>query len=583
MKKVFLMITVLMTVVSMFAGIANLSSYASFSAAVTAIGTTRTTLVLDVSATVPAGGLTIPTTLQLKTAMELITLNGDLAINGPFEAGLHQVFTGNGTVTFGVEAVKEIYPEWWGAVGDGSTDCTDAINKAIQATLSISNVQVTLNTYGYMTGGGTLKFSPGVYDVTSIDLSDSVANAPTHSIKIIGSGHYATFIRGTQSGAIVVDALGRGNITLEDLTINTANNVTPQTGLLLARMQNGGMGCHNTLNRVYINGNFSFAAAVWISSGFNRWDTGELVNTSSNNNYCSFLTSPNNTLYNITSTHGTIISNVNTIPNTFIHVSFITYNNNSTPILLHQNAAATFVGCTVGGSGTGTKFVTYINDASDGYASFRGPVRWIGTDWEAPNGDSAVGTVHYFMRGGSVTSIQFKDILDEGGEFAFMYRGTQCIIDNDGLPFTLYNVVIKSAGLALGNSTLYIQAKNIYNCSFNIFDPFADAIHVNVTGTNVLSSLGRGYRTGTGSPFNAVNPDFIGEEYLDTSTNVWWKASVAAGNYWYPITSLLRFGTVSPVNNVTPAFVGDEYLNTSTNVWWKSNTNAAPNNWHTLY
>jgi|GEM_PF-4347601 hypothetical protein len=47
-----------------------------------------------------------------------------LTINGTLDAGLYQIFscTGTGKVVFGAGAVKEVYPEWWGAVGDGSTD-----------------------------------------------------------------------------------------------------------------------------------------------------------------------------------------------------------------------------------------------------------------------------------------------------------------------------------------------------------------------------------------------------------------------------------------------------------------------------
>ena len=69
-----------------------------------------------------------------------------LTINGPFEAGFYQVFSGfnAGDVTFGSGSVKEIYPQWWGAKGDNSTDSTIAIQCGINATylgkkLSIPN------------------------------------------------------------------------------------------------------------------------------------------------------------------------------------------------------------------------------------------------------------------------------------------------------------------------------------------------------------------------------------------------------------------------------------------------------------
>ena len=55
-----------------------------------------------------------------------------LTIDVPFSAGLYQVFSGAGSVVFGAGLVTEVYPQWWGAVGDGVTDDTAAIAAAIQ-------------------------------------------------------------------------------------------------------------------------------------------------------------------------------------------------------------------------------------------------------------------------------------------------------------------------------------------------------------------------------------------------------------------------------------------------------------------
>lgn len=50
-----------------------------------------------------------------------------LTINGPFSHGLYQAFSGSGTINFGEGATQDIYPQWWGAVGDGTTDDTAAM------------------------------------------------------------------------------------------------------------------------------------------------------------------------------------------------------------------------------------------------------------------------------------------------------------------------------------------------------------------------------------------------------------------------------------------------------------------------
>lgn len=76
--------------------------------------------------------VTVPTNLTLDCPHGVIISQGGaftLVSNGPFSAGLYQVFSGfsAGDVTFGSGAVKEAYPEWWGAKGDGVTDDSAAL------------------------------------------------------------------------------------------------------------------------------------------------------------------------------------------------------------------------------------------------------------------------------------------------------------------------------------------------------------------------------------------------------------------------------------------------------------------------
>jgi hypothetical protein len=90
-----------------------LSNYASFADAVTAIGATVTTLVLDIGGTVSAN-TTTPTTLHIiGTRMGGLTVatGVTLTISGPVESGAYQIFSGSGTVTV------SSYPQeraWWG-------------------------------------------------------------------------------------------------------------------------------------------------------------------------------------------------------------------------------------------------------------------------------------------------------------------------------------------------------------------------------------------------------------------------------------------------------------------------------------
>ena len=92
-------------------------NYASINAAVTAIGSTQTTLVVTETETLTAS-LIIPSTLRLvilKGGSIVKASTYTLTINGTFEAGLYQVFSGfdAGDVTFGSGSVKEVKEEWF--------------------------------------------------------------------------------------------------------------------------------------------------------------------------------------------------------------------------------------------------------------------------------------------------------------------------------------------------------------------------------------------------------------------------------------------------------------------------------------
>jgi hypothetical protein len=112
---------------------ANISDYASLAAAVTAIGATKTTLIIGTDQAV-ADDLTIPITLELMPingAILTVASGKALVINSSFNAGPYQVFAGTGTVTFGPGAVSEVFPQWKGGVPGattaGAADSTTAL------------------------------------------------------------------------------------------------------------------------------------------------------------------------------------------------------------------------------------------------------------------------------------------------------------------------------------------------------------------------------------------------------------------------------------------------------------------------
>ena len=90
--------------------------------------------------------------------------------DGPFRAGLYQVFSGPGKVQFGAGSVGEIYPQWWGASA-ASSDSSPAINRAINSCPDLPGVNIRLS---------------GVFQC------QSTIHVNRHRVKLVGDGMYAT-------------------------------------------------------------------------------------------------------------------------------------------------------------------------------------------------------------------------------------------------------------------------------------------------------------------------------------------------------------------------------------------------------
>lgn len=126
-----------------------------------------------------------------------------LTITGTFETGNYQVFTGTGTIKFGVGSVDALRPEWWGAVADGSTDSTTAISSALytsENSISSRVIPILFGVGEYITTAALTMFDGMTFISTSqaddeYDNRATIANSTT-DIFVLGEDTHGVSIRG---------------------------------------------------------------------------------------------------------------------------------------------------------------------------------------------------------------------------------------------------------------------------------------------------------------------------------------------------------------------------------------------------
>lgn len=183
-------------------------SYATLSAAITAIGATQSTIEIPATTTVSAS-LTIPanvTLLFLGAGMISVSSGQTLTVNGPIQAPLRQVFTGTGSVKFGSH-VGIAYPQWFGAVMDGATDdqaaaqkCSDAFSK----TASYQHAGI-IEITGGMALGSTWTILNNAIRIKGQGWGSSINSQARSYIKWIGSAGSPVILINDCQGASVED------------------------------------------------------------------------------------------------------------------------------------------------------------------------------------------------------------------------------------------------------------------------------------------------------------------------------------------------------------------------------------------
>ncbi|OHB57806.1 MAG: hypothetical protein A2Y12_17265 [Planctomycetes bacterium GWF2_42_9] len=168
-------------------------------------------------------------------------------------------FTSYGTQIIPVTESLYVNVKSFGAVGDGISNDTNAITKALDY----------INVAGEY-GKNTLYFPAGEYLVTS------TLTIPTNC-KILGDGRndsptapLGSIILGEHTGSAIISLAGQYGCQIENMCIKGDSVVTPQTGLLLGRTSAASAGGH-IIKNVSVCGYYGKAAIYSIASEENDY------------------------------------------------------------------------------------------------------------------------------------------------------------------------------------------------------------------------------------------------------------------------------------------------------------------------
>lgn len=227
------------------------ASYASLAAAVTALAATSRNMIVSTPMTLTAN-LTVPANISLTILKGgSINTNGyTLAINGAFEAGRYQVFSGTGAITFGNSSIDYQFPEWDGAKSDGTDSAAGTRAFALQVARFVP-----------------IKLGIGTY------LVDSIRTITAHSLIIVGDPQmFHSTIQASATSAEFIkigDSVGVEHSYLANLAINGTSlngggiTLGGDVGGFLLSGQIRGYTAYTHIDNVYIS-NFTRTGAFGV-------------------------------------------------------------------------------------------------------------------------------------------------------------------------------------------------------------------------------------------------------------------------------------------------------------------------------
>lgn len=202
----------------------DVKNYHLLADSIAAIGTNQAILVISNEQLLQAN-TTIPANIKLQfsqTGIFNIASGVTVTVSGTLDAGPHQVFSGPGSVMISNSSVKAS-PQWWGAKGDGNTDDTIAIQKAINAS---NNIYLAKGTYvlGTITPGSSYLENRLLVLRSNISI---MGDGPTSVLKL--KDHLLDNPDDNNSNAHMMGGNDLSSITIANVKfdMNGANNLNP--------------------------------------------------------------------------------------------------------------------------------------------------------------------------------------------------------------------------------------------------------------------------------------------------------------------------------------------------------------------
>ena len=173
--------------------------YADLAAAIASVGERDATVLvatpLEITKDLSVGG-NVQLTFLRPGCLDIAS-GVTVTIGGPLDAPLIPVFAGAGNATFakGNASIAQIYPQWWGACGDGTHDDTNAIQYAVNAARDMGGGEVVVTS-------GTFKTTGTIYlwGVEKWDNDPKDRRIGSRGIHLSGLSRRASVIHFTGSG-----------------------------------------------------------------------------------------------------------------------------------------------------------------------------------------------------------------------------------------------------------------------------------------------------------------------------------------------------------------------------------------------